>query len=307
MLICLAGLRSIPDYIYEAAEVDRASPLAAVLVDHAADGAALHHAGGAVPRHRELQDVRHGQPADRRRPGLDHRGRLDHAQARSLRELAHRLFLGLRDHPVRHGVRPRQHLREGAEPGEAADERSPRSPFGRRAQRRRRSGSPARSWSSMPLDHHGAADLDRAHLVQDRRPTAIAYPPKILFAPSLEGYCNLFTDALAPDAGISADACRRRSGTCDGDRARRATWWSPDRRTTCRASSIRSIIAFGSTFLAVAARHAVGLRLLALQGAAEGRSAVLHPVDPDDAADRGRDPDLPDVPRARPHATPGSA
>jgi multiple sugar transport system permease protein len=27
MLICLAGLRSIPNYIYEAAEVDRASPL----------------------------------------------------------------------------------------------------------------------------------------------------------------------------------------------------------------------------------------------------------------------------------------
>jgi multiple sugar transport system permease protein len=27
MLICLAGLRSIPDYIYEAAEVDRASPI----------------------------------------------------------------------------------------------------------------------------------------------------------------------------------------------------------------------------------------------------------------------------------------
>ena len=26
MLICVAGLRSIPDYIYEAAEVDRASP-----------------------------------------------------------------------------------------------------------------------------------------------------------------------------------------------------------------------------------------------------------------------------------------
>ena len=60
--------------------------LAAVLVDHAADGAALHHAGGAVPRHRELQDVRHGQPADRRRARLDHRGRLDHAEARGLRE-----------------------------------------------------------------------------------------------------------------------------------------------------------------------------------------------------------------------------
>ena len=41
MLICLAGLRSIPDYIYEAAEVDRASPLQAILVDHAADGDAF--------------------------------------------------------------------------------------------------------------------------------------------------------------------------------------------------------------------------------------------------------------------------
>ena len=62
--------------------------LAAVLVDHAADGAALHHARGAVPRHRELQDVRHGQPADLRRPGLDHRARLDHPEARGLREMA---------------------------------------------------------------------------------------------------------------------------------------------------------------------------------------------------------------------------
>jgi ABC-type sugar transport systems, permease components len=43
--------------------------MAAVLVDHAADGAAVHHARGAVPRHRELQDVRHGQPAHRGRAG----------------------------------------------------------------------------------------------------------------------------------------------------------------------------------------------------------------------------------------------
>src|SRR5216683_1607475 len=92
--------------------------MAAVLVDHAADGAALHHAGGAVPRHRKLQDVRHGQPAHRRRARLDHRGRLDHAEAGGVRELAHRLLLGLCDHPVRDGIRPRQHLCEGAEPGE---------------------------------------------------------------------------------------------------------------------------------------------------------------------------------------------
>lgn len=41
----LPGCASIPDDIYEAAEVDlRALRLAAVLVDHGVDGAALHHA-----------------------------------------------------------------------------------------------------------------------------------------------------------------------------------------------------------------------------------------------------------------------
>jgi multiple sugar transport system permease protein len=38
------------------------------------------------------------------------------------------------------------------------------------------------------------------------------------------------------------------------------------------------------------AGHARGLRLLALSGAGQGRPAVLHPVDADDAADRDRDP-----------------
>src|ERR1043166_7686437 len=92
--------------------------MAAVLVDHAADGVAVHHARRAVPRHRELQDVRHGQPAHRRRAGLDYRGRFDHAQACGLRKLADRLFLGLCHHPVCDGVRPRQYLCEGTEPGE---------------------------------------------------------------------------------------------------------------------------------------------------------------------------------------------
>ena len=65
---------------------------AAVLVDHAADGHAVSDAGGAVPRDRELQDVRHGQSADLGRAGLDHGARLDHAQAGGVREMAHRLF-----------------------------------------------------------------------------------------------------------------------------------------------------------------------------------------------------------------------
>jgi multiple sugar transport system permease protein len=68
MLICLAGLRSIPDYIYEAAEMRPRLEMAAVLDDHRADGAALPDAGRAVPRDRELQDVRPRGAADRRRP-----------------------------------------------------------------------------------------------------------------------------------------------------------------------------------------------------------------------------------------------
>jgi ABC-type sugar transport system permease subunit len=79
MLICLAGCARSPDYIYEAAEVDRASrwrqfwsitlPMALPFIMLAV----------LFPRHRELQDVRHGQPAHFGRTGLDDRGGLDHA------------------------------------------------------------------------------------------------------------------------------------------------------------------------------------------------------------------------------------
>ena len=63
MLICLAGLRSIPDYIYEAAEVDRASPLRQFWSITLPDGDAVPDAGDSLSRDRELQDVRHGEPA----------------------------------------------------------------------------------------------------------------------------------------------------------------------------------------------------------------------------------------------------
>ncbi len=58
MLICLAGLRSIPDYIYEAAEVDRASPLRQFCVDHFPDGPALPHARRAFPGDPVVRHVR---------------------------------------------------------------------------------------------------------------------------------------------------------------------------------------------------------------------------------------------------------
>ena len=120
MLICLAGLRSIPDYIYEAAEVDRASnwrQFWSITLPMALPFIMLAVLFRGIENFKMFDMV---NLLTARRPGLDHRARLDHAEARGLRELEDRLFLGLRHHPLRRRVRPRQHLREGAEPGEAA-------------------------------------------------------------------------------------------------------------------------------------------------------------------------------------------
>ena len=67
---------------------------------------------------------------------------------------------------------------------------------------------------------------------------AISYPPKIVFTPSLEGYLQSLHHALAPDAGIHPHAWDRRRGFATTLRAV-AIWSSPDRRITCRVSSIR--------------------------------------------------------------------
>ena len=58
------------------------------------------------------------------------------------------------------------------------------------------------------------------------------------------------------------------------------------------------IIAFGSTFLAVFLGTLAAYAFSRFKVPLQGRPAVLHPVDAHDAADRGRDPDLPDVPRS---------
>ena len=132
MLICLAGLRSIPDYIYEAAEVDRASkwrqfwsitlPMALPFIMLAVLFRGIENfkmfdmvnllTGGGPGSTTEVASITLKREAfEKWRTGY---------------------LLGLRDHPVRHGVRPRQHLCEGAEPGEAAMSAIHR-PFGRRA------------------------------------------------------------------------------------------------------------------------------------------------------------------------------
>ena len=167
MLICLAGLRSIPDYIYEAAEVDRASPwrqfwsitlpmalpfiMLAVLFRGIENfkmfDMVILLTGGGPGSTTELASIT--------------------LKREAFEKLAHRLFLGFRHHSVRRRVRPRQHLRQGLEPGEADDERrSQHRAFGRRAvasgeARRRLAGHPLRAHL------HGPAVLDFRHRLED--------------------------------------------------------------------------------------------------------------------------------------------
>ena len=81
-------------------------------------------------------------------------------------------------------------------------------------------------------------------------PDSISYPPKILFQPSLEGYCNLFTTrsrqteeylkSLPPPKGTCESIARDRSMVVVSESKFVPRFWN----------SI--VIAFGSTFLAVA-------------------------------------------------------
>ncbi|MGO6906885.1 carbohydrate ABC transporter permease, partial [Rhizobium ruizarguesonis] len=80
-------------------------------------------------------------------------------------------------------------------------------------------------------------------------PDSISYPPKIVFTPSLEGYCNLFTTRTrqTPDyiASLPAPA-----GACDEvTRKRNMVIAGPSNFVPRFVNSL--VIAFGSTFLAV--------------------------------------------------------
>jgi multiple sugar transport system permease protein len=80
-------------------------------------------------------------------------------------------------------------------------------------------------------------------------PDSIAYPPKIVFQPSIEGYCNLFTTrtrqtpeyihSLGPATGICDETARERNMVIAG----------PSNFLPRFVNSL--IIAFGSTFCAV--------------------------------------------------------
>ncbi len=80
-------------------------------------------------------------------------------------------------------------------------------------------------------------------------PDSIAYPPKLMFTPSMEGYCNLFTTRTRQTPEYLA-AMPAPTGYCDSVvRTRNMVIAGPSNVIPRFTNSI--IIAFGSTFLAV--------------------------------------------------------
>src|SRR5262245_36032730 len=106
--------------------------------------------------------------------------------------MAHRLLLGICHHPIRDRVRPRQYLRQGPQPGEAAMSSglsSAPSVVEPGVWSRRIAVGIVVAYALVTM-----VPLVWIFLTGFKTPPdSISYPPKVLFAPSLEGYCNLFT------------------------------------------------------------------------------------------------------------------
>src|SRR5262249_2811505 len=159
-----------------------------VLAHHAADGDALHHPRAAIPHHRELQDVRPGEQPHQRRAGLGDGGRIDLAGARGVREMTHRIRIGLRDHPVRVDLPAVARGRALPRQGEAAMKTIPHSPLEPSARSKWVAGTLVIAYAVISL-----IPLVWIFMTSFRTPEdAIAYPPKVLAQPSLIGYVNLF-------------------------------------------------------------------------------------------------------------------
>lgn len=80
-------------------------------------------------------------------------------------------------------------------------------------------------------------------------PDSISYPPKIVFTPSLEGYCNLFTTRTRQTPEY-IEALPPATETCDEiTRGRNMVIAGPSNYVPRFVNSV--VVAFGSTFLAV--------------------------------------------------------
>jgi len=80
-------------------------------------------------------------------------------------------------------------------------------------------------------------------------PDSISYPPKVIFAPTLEGYCNLFTTRTRQTSEY-IESLPPSSGTCDDiTRSRNMVIAGPSNYVPRFINSL--VIAFGSTALSV--------------------------------------------------------
>ena len=242
MLICLAGLRSIPDYIYEAAEIDRASKWRqfwTITVPMVLPFLMLAVLFRGIENFKMFDLVVQLTGGG---PGVDHRTDLDQPQARGVREMAHGLCQRLRHHPVRDGLRAGLDLRQGAEQGEGAmSSYSITEPSARQ------------KWiaGTLVILYGVITMIPLLWIIATgfKSPAdAISYPPKVVFEPTLEGYVNLFTTrtrqtdeflAANPPQNWMDDIVRQYDMVIVG----------PSRYGERFLNSI--IIGFGSTFLSI--------------------------------------------------------
>ena len=247
MLICLAGLRSIPGYIYEAAEVDRASnwrqfwsitlPMALPFIMLAVLFRGIENF--------KMFDMVCCLPAAGQAPLLSLRQ--SRLSARPLK-LSHRIFLRICHHSFRRRIRTCQYLCSNLEPGET--EMSITLTTAHSVVEPSRLAKRSAGFIVILYALISMAPLFWIFATGWKTPPdSISYPPKIVFDPSLEGYCNLFTTrtrqtadyikGLGPPQGTCDEVTRRREMVIAG-----ASNYAP--------RFINSlIIAFGSTFLAV--------------------------------------------------------
>ena len=161
--------------------------------------------------------------------------------------MAHRLFIGLGHHSLRHRVWRRQYLCKGPQPGETA--------------------------MNTPVTAHSVAEpSSRSKLIASvvvvtyavitilpllwifltgfkTPPDSIAYPPRILFEPSVEGYVNLFTTRSRQTPEFLASLPPPQTWYERLVRSRNMVIGGPSKVVPRFLNSM--IIGFGSTFLAV--------------------------------------------------------
>src|SRR6266446_9107982 len=160
--------------------------------------------------------------------------------------MANRLRLGTCHDPLRHDLRPWQYLCEGSQPGEAAmSVTTANSVVAPGAFSRRLAAVLVIFYAVISMIPLAWILLTGFKTPDD----SIAYPPKILFSPSLEGYVNLFTTRSRQAPEYIAALPPATSWFDELARSRNMVIAGPSKYIPRYVNSL--VIGFGSTFLAV--------------------------------------------------------